>query len=237
MNLEAVYPDPTNPAVELCFEELRAAKRGWLHRDWTVCRKNAGLGAASSKTATEAFPEVMENIDRANVERVQPSFDIPRKQDNADVSVSTHEAAPTPATQKQQHREKLSVLHDCDESAAPKVETECVARPESEKLKVLRENDIDITTPRPTHTEDSHRQEKLQVLGSNKLSVSSEMPIEKQEKFAVFSGNDENAPPESIAPPKSIAPQKDDLTRRLRKEERANRTRKIKLREETQTGN
>lgn len=38
MNLEAIYPDPHNPNVEYCFEELRAAQRGWLQRDW---RKNS----------------------------------------------------------------------------------------------------------------------------------------------------------------------------------------------------
>ncbi|KAI9668420.1 MAG: hypothetical protein M1831_001174 [Alyxoria varia] len=34
VNLAAVYPDPKNPSVEFCFEELRAAKRGWLQVDW-----------------------------------------------------------------------------------------------------------------------------------------------------------------------------------------------------------
>ncbi len=39
VNLEAVYPDPANPTVEICFEELRAARRGWLDRDWNAERK------------------------------------------------------------------------------------------------------------------------------------------------------------------------------------------------------
>ena len=34
VNLEAVYPDPQDPSIEFCFEELRAAKHGWLQRDW-----------------------------------------------------------------------------------------------------------------------------------------------------------------------------------------------------------
>lgn len=34
VNLEAVYPDYKNPNVEICFEELRAASRGWLKKDW-----------------------------------------------------------------------------------------------------------------------------------------------------------------------------------------------------------
>ncbi|KAI5257525.1 hypothetical protein E4T42_01019 [Aureobasidium subglaciale] len=39
VNLEAVYPDPSNPSVEFCFEELRARHRGWLHRDWAAERR------------------------------------------------------------------------------------------------------------------------------------------------------------------------------------------------------
>jgi checkpoint serine/threonine-protein kinase len=35
VNLEAVYPDYKNPNHEVCFEELRAASRGWLRKDWS----------------------------------------------------------------------------------------------------------------------------------------------------------------------------------------------------------
>lgn len=34
MNLEAVYPDRRNPNHEMSFEELRAASRGWLKKQW-----------------------------------------------------------------------------------------------------------------------------------------------------------------------------------------------------------
>jgi checkpoint serine/threonine-protein kinase len=34
VNLEALYPNPNIPGTELCFEELIAAHRGWLHRVW-----------------------------------------------------------------------------------------------------------------------------------------------------------------------------------------------------------
>lgn len=34
VNLEAVYPDYTNPNHEISFEELRAISRGWMDRDW-----------------------------------------------------------------------------------------------------------------------------------------------------------------------------------------------------------
>lgn len=41
VNLEAVYPEPNNPGVEFCFEELRAARRGWLQQDWRVQKEVA----------------------------------------------------------------------------------------------------------------------------------------------------------------------------------------------------
>ncbi|KAI9835272.1 MAG: hypothetical protein M1819_002416 [Sarea resinae] len=39
VNLEAIYPAPENPKIEMSFEELRAAHRGWLDRDWTAERR------------------------------------------------------------------------------------------------------------------------------------------------------------------------------------------------------
>ncbi|KAL8638572.1 MAG: hypothetical protein Q9228_004289, partial [Teloschistes exilis] len=39
VNLEAVYPNPDNPAEEYSFEELRAKSRGWLNRDWAAEKK------------------------------------------------------------------------------------------------------------------------------------------------------------------------------------------------------
>ncbi|KAL8715995.1 MAG: hypothetical protein Q9220_000662 [cf. Caloplaca sp. 1 TL-2023] len=38
-NLEAVYPDPQDPAEEYSFEELRARSRGWTDRDWALERR------------------------------------------------------------------------------------------------------------------------------------------------------------------------------------------------------
>lgn len=39
VNLEAVYPDYKNANHEICFEELRAASRGWLKKDWSKPKK------------------------------------------------------------------------------------------------------------------------------------------------------------------------------------------------------
>lgn len=34
VDLESVYPDYSNPAHEVSFEELRAIKRGWMSKNW-----------------------------------------------------------------------------------------------------------------------------------------------------------------------------------------------------------
>lgn len=39
VNLEAVYPDRRNPNHEICFEELRAASRGWLTKNWSKVKR------------------------------------------------------------------------------------------------------------------------------------------------------------------------------------------------------
>ncbi|KAI9784261.1 MAG: hypothetical protein M1835_003622 [Candelina submexicana] len=39
VDLEAVYPNPSDPTEEMSFEELRAMRRGWLCRDWSESRR------------------------------------------------------------------------------------------------------------------------------------------------------------------------------------------------------
>lgn len=39
VNLEAVYPNPNDPNEEMSFEELRAAFRGWMGKDWAAERE------------------------------------------------------------------------------------------------------------------------------------------------------------------------------------------------------
>src|SRR5690349_5414256 len=41
VNLEAIYPDRLNPSHEISLEELRAASRGWMDKDWSKQRKKA----------------------------------------------------------------------------------------------------------------------------------------------------------------------------------------------------
>lgn len=54
VNLEAVYPDPRDPSLEFCFEELRARQRGWLERDWALDRATTRL---DSPKAPERKPK------------------------------------------------------------------------------------------------------------------------------------------------------------------------------------
>ena len=62
VNLDAVYPDPKDPTVEYCFEELRAANRGWLQKDWAAQRRQEAQqqqrspGAVPSKSAATSSP-------------------------------------------------------------------------------------------------------------------------------------------------------------------------------------
>ena len=36
MDLEALYPDPNNPKIEMSLEELRAMRRGWMDRERVI---------------------------------------------------------------------------------------------------------------------------------------------------------------------------------------------------------
>ena len=79
VNLSAVYPDPQNPAIEFCFEELRAAKRGWLQRDWAAERsyrpRERRFGDAPPSLAINAPLTVAASERDANDEELQ---DVPR---------------------------------------------------------------------------------------------------------------------------------------------------------------
>ncbi|OJD21245.1 BUB protein kinase [Blastomyces percursus] len=53
VNLEAIYPDPENPLVEMSLEELRAFSRGWMDKDW-------------SKQEIEPLKEISANVPYRN---------------------------------------------------------------------------------------------------------------------------------------------------------------------------
>lgn len=55
VNLEAVYPDYTNPNHEVSFEELRAISRGWMDKNWRSSKQP--LKQISGNTSGEPLAE------------------------------------------------------------------------------------------------------------------------------------------------------------------------------------
>lgn len=53
-NMEAIYPDWPQMNTEMSFEELRAAHRGWLSKDWSAEKREVLL---SQKHATDEAVE------------------------------------------------------------------------------------------------------------------------------------------------------------------------------------
>ena len=60
VSLEAMYPDPSNLAVEYCFEELRARHRGWLNKHYKRDRKKDVRPAPAPAPQREEAMEVDE---------------------------------------------------------------------------------------------------------------------------------------------------------------------------------
>lgn len=80
VNLEAVYPDPQNPRIEFCFEELRAAKRGWLERDWR------SPSAPTAQSPVKARVPLTESP-RKEINRPTDDFDVPSMRSHAPKTV------------------------------------------------------------------------------------------------------------------------------------------------------
>ncbi|CAG8198962.1 unnamed protein product [Penicillium salamii] len=56
VDLESVYPDRSNPAHEVSFEELRAIKRGWMDKDWRK-EKQALRQVSGGPDPSESLPD------------------------------------------------------------------------------------------------------------------------------------------------------------------------------------
>lgn len=62
VDLESVYPDRSNPAHEVSFEELRAIKRGWMDKDWRK-EKQALRQVSGGPDPSESLPDhLVENL-------------------------------------------------------------------------------------------------------------------------------------------------------------------------------
>jgi checkpoint serine/threonine-protein kinase len=71
VNLEAVYPDLSNPQSELDFESLRAKKRGWLDVDWAQERKKSKTTTTSAPRNTEKESLVDDSFEGSQTRSVQ----------------------------------------------------------------------------------------------------------------------------------------------------------------------
>lgn len=56
VDLESVYPDCSNPAHEMSFEELRAIKRGWMDKNWRKEKKPLAQ-ISGNAVGSENLPE------------------------------------------------------------------------------------------------------------------------------------------------------------------------------------
>lgn len=217
-----MYPDPRNPAIEFSFEELRARHRGLLDIDWSNVPRE-------EETPVQMLTDLSLNSPPKNLP--SKGFDI-FQDESAPISVAESHG------------------RDCQENT-PAAQND---RPKSRGFAIFNddiENEpLDKSEEAPDHPAPIDNQEHEP----------------KQRGFAIFSDDAENSPQtepqERPAPPITIdstlkvVPLRDendenrppqqrdvDLAKKLRREERANRTKKIgKIMEvehvpkETQTG-
>ena len=73
VNLEAVYPNPADPSVEMSFDELRAKRRGWMDKVWG---EDTSLKLVQTVSAIVQTPE---NESIATEEERKMSTDFQKK--------------------------------------------------------------------------------------------------------------------------------------------------------------
>lgn len=181
VNLEAVYPNPHDPSEEYCFEELRAASRGWLDRNWAAEKKAERPLQERAVLATREPPNVL------------AAAAMPPQNDENELADRVEQAL---------------IINDENEPLRP-------SKPS--KMNIFSDADVNI--------------------------VASSLPA-KAQKLRVFTDENENENIVKATQSKvKTVPLKDEngdsagldrqaeIAKRMRKEERANRTRKIKVRE------
>lgn len=146
VNLDAVYPDPKDPTVEVCFEELRAARRGWLQKDWRAQRGQSPepsdqfpspLTFKPAAAASSPSVKALQNCDNREVNAVVRTFSQQLKLN--DVDEENDENRPPDANAKQQKIERARKMRR-DEKAN-----------ETRLIKV-REAKTETQTSKPTYT-------------------------------------------------------------------------------------
>lgn len=75
VNLEAVYPNASDPNEEMSFEELRAQARGWLNKDWASEQNTPVQAQTTVQSASQPtfFSPAVDYVDSRNAPHVQPS--------------------------------------------------------------------------------------------------------------------------------------------------------------------
>jgi checkpoint serine/threonine-protein kinase len=81
VDLESVYPTPDEIGTELSFEELRAAKRGWLTKVWVPESRSMSSDSGSKDTTGESHVNV-ENLSRDVSEKLVIARDPPMLDEN-----------------------------------------------------------------------------------------------------------------------------------------------------------
>lgn len=93
MNLEAVYPDRDNPSHEMSFEELRAATRGWLNKQWKPQKSQKPLKEIPHNVICKEplMDKQEESVDKKLSAQTQETLVIEEKVHPAGDSVETTE--------------------------------------------------------------------------------------------------------------------------------------------------
>jgi len=111
VDLEAVYPELSNPSVEYSFEELRAAKRGWLQHDWRAQKE--------VKKELEQPPLVISNSFSVPIEPLPPAELIQvTRAALQNIPLESLNEENNPALMKPK-KQKMMILRDEDGENAP----------------------------------------------------------------------------------------------------------------------
>ena len=215
MNLEAVYPNENDQTEEYCFEELRAAHRGWLDRDWAAER--------AREVKQQAEPRAREIVQ-------QGRFPLTNIEPHANVSAESSPAEQA-ANDLAESIEQALLMND--ENAPPLTSQE----PKMQKMQIFAEENAPLTTSQEPKVQ------KMQIFtDENVLPTTFKKP--KAQKMQIFADENEGVAPKAVPTKAKTIPLNDEnahssapvdreaeIARRLRREERANKTRKIKVRE------
>ena len=215
MNLEAVYPNENDQTEEYCFEELRAAHRGWLDRDWAAER------AREAKQQAEPRAREIVQQGRSPLTNIEPHANVaaepsPAEQAANDLAESIEQSllindenAP-PLTSQEPKMQKMQIFAD---ETVPSTTSQ---EPKVQKMQIFADESAPQTTSRKV------KGQKMQIFADDNEEVAPKVVPNKAKTIPL---NDENA--HSSAPGDREA----EIARKIRREERANKTRKIKVRE------